>query len=174
MESTLKAAIVEEAHNKVVWEVKSTLVWIELGLFLGGLGVVAFLITVPSPLRWTLAGVFGALVLLAMAVLAATTPLGERGEFERTLDGGALYRVKRWLLVGNRLAWEAPLASIAGFRPEARIFEETDDQTYTLARLLVILTDAEPVPVTDWLDPAFVTSLAEALIRARRLAVGGD
>ena len=170
----MKAVIVEEAHNKVVWEVKSPLMGIELGLLIGGLGIAAFLITVPSPLRWTLAGAAGALALMVMVVLAATTPLAERGEFERTLDGGALYRVKRWLFVGDRLAWEIPLAGIVGFRPEARVFEETDAQTYTLSRLLVILTDAEPVPVTDWLESEFIESLAGSLIKAGRIESGGD
>ena len=170
----MKAVIVEEAHNKVVWEVKSPLVGIELGLLIGGVGIAAFLIGVPSPLRWTLAGVVGGLALMAMVVLAISTPLGERGLFERTLDGGVLYRVRRWLLVGDRLAREVPLAAIAGFQAETRAFEELDEQTYPLARLLVVLKEAEPVPVTDWLEPAFVTSLVTALTRAGRLASGED
>ena len=170
----MKAAIIEEAHNKVIWEVRSPLIWIELGLFTGGLCVAAFIVTTPSPLRWTLAGVVGALVVSVMAILVLTTPLAERGEFERTLDGGALYRVKRWLFFGDHLAWEAPLATIAGFRPEARVFEETDAQTYTLARLLVIFTEAEPVPVTDWLESEFVESLAGSLTKAGRIESGED
>ncbi len=170
----MKAAIIEEAHNRVVWEVKSALIWMEIGILIGGLCVAAFIAMVPSPLRWTLVGVVATLTVVAMAVLALTTPLTERGEFERTLDGGALYRVKRWLLLGNRLALEAPLATIAGFRPEARAFEETDDQTYTLSRLLVVPVEGEPEPVTDWLDAAFVEALVDSLTRAGRIDAGED
>lgn len=170
----MKAAITEEAHNKVVWEVKSSLIWTELGILIGGLCVVAFIATVSSPLRWTLVAVAGALTVVVMAVLALTTPLSERGEFERTLDGGALYRVKRWPLFGYRLALEAPLAMIAGFRPEARAFVETDDQSYTLSRLLVVPVEGDPAPVTDWLDAAFVDALSAALARAGRIDAGED
>jgi hypothetical protein len=33
----MKATIVEEAHNRVVWEIRTSLLWIVLGLFIGGM-----------------------------------------------------------------------------------------------------------------------------------------
>ena len=170
----MKAAIIEEAHNRVVWEVRSSLIWMELGILVGGLCAAMFIATVSSPLRWTLVGVIGTLTLVVMTVLALTTPLADRGEFERTLDGGMLYHVKHWLLFGNRLALEAPLELIAGFRSEVRAFEETDDQMYTLTRLLVVPVEGDPAPITDWLDAEFIDSLAAALARAGRIDAGED
>ena len=164
----MKAAIVEEAHNHVVWETKSSLMWIELGLFVAGLCVAALLVTTPSPLRWTMAGIVGALVVGAAAVLALATPLAERGELERTLDGGTVRRTRKWLFLGNRVAWEAPLESVTGFRLEARKFGETADQTYTLARLLAVAAVDDPVALTDWLDEPFVQTLGESLAKAGR------
>lgn len=165
----MKAAIVEEAHNRVVWEVKTSLLWIELGLFIGGACAAALIVVTPSPLRWTLAGILMALVAIVGVFLALTTPLAERGELERTLDGGTVSRTRWWLFFGKRLAWKAPLEAIAGFRPDPRVFEDTDEQTYTLSRLVALLLDADPVPLTDWLDPQFVIGLGESLTRAARL-----
>ena len=170
----MKAAIIEEAHNRVVWRVKSSLIWMEFSILIGGLCVAAFIAIVPSPLRWTLVGIIGMLTVVVMVLLALTTPLSESGEFERTLDGGMLYCVKRWLLFGNRLALEAPLELIAGFRPEVRRFEETDDQMYARTRLLVVPIEGEPAPITDWLDAEFIDSLAAALARAGRIDTGED
>ncbi len=168
---TMKATIVEEAHNRVVWEVKTSLLWIELGLFIGGMCAAALLVVTPSPLRWTLAGILMALVFIVGAFLALTTPLAERGELERTLDGGSVSRTRRWLFFGQRLAWHAPLEAIAGFRPEPRTFEDTDEQTYTLSRLVAIVPDAAPEPLTDWLEPQFVVGLGEALTKAARIGL---
>ncbi len=166
----MKAAIVEEAHNHVVWEVKTSLLWIELGLFIGGTCAAALLAAISSPLRWTLTGIMMALVFIAGSSLALTTPLAERGELTRTLDGGSVSRTRWWLFFGKRLAWEAPLEAIVGFRPDPRTFEDTDGQTYTLSRLTALLVDADPAPLTDWLDPPFVIGLGESLTKAARLA----
>ncbi len=165
----MKATIIEEAHNRVVWEVKTSLLWIELGLFVGGMCAAALLVVTPSPLRWTLAGILMALVIIVGAFLALTTPLAERGELERTLDGGSVSRIRRWLFFGKRLAWTAPLEVIVGFRPDPRTFEDTDEQTYTLSRLVALLADTDPAPLTDWLDPQFVAGLGESLTKAARL-----
>jgi len=164
----MKAAIVEEAHNRVVWEVKTSLLWIELGLFIGGACAAALIVVTPSPLRWTLAGVLAVLVMGVGAFLALTTPLAERGELERTLDGGSISRTRWWLFFGKRLAWEAPLDAVAGFHPDPRVFEDTAEQTYTMSRLMVLLADADPVPLTDWLDPQSVLGLGESLTKAAR------
>jgi len=164
----MKAAIVEEAHNHVVWETRSSIFWIVLGLFLGGLCAAAFLVLVPFVPRWDLAGGMMVLTVGVAAFLALTTPLAERGELERTLDGGSLSRIRQWLFFGQRPAWHAELESVAGFRPEARVFEDTGGQTYTRSRLWVYLTDADPLPLTDWLDAPFVHTLGESLAKAGR------
>ncbi|MBN2391275.1 MAG: hypothetical protein JXR84_11145 [Anaerolineae bacterium] len=164
----MKATIVEEAHNHVVWETRTSTLWIVLGLFLGGLCVAAFLLLVPFIPRWDLAGVMMALTVLVVVFLALTTPLAERGELERTLDGGSLVRMRQWLFFGKRLAWQAELESIVGFRPEARLFEDTGEQLYTRSRLWVFLADADPLPLTDWLDAPFVHTLGKSLAKAGR------
>ncbi len=164
----MKATIVEEAHNRVVWEIKTSLLWIVLGLFLGGLCAAVFLILAPLSPRWDLVGVALALTVGVAAFLALTTPLVERGELERTLDGGRLVRSRQWLFFGQRPALQAELESVVGFRPEARLFEDTGEQTYTRSRLWVFLTDADPLPVTDWLDAPFVHTLGESLAKAGR------
>ena len=164
----MKATIVEEAHNHVVWETRTSILWIVLGLFLGGLCAAAFFVIVPFVPRWDLAGVMMALTVSVVALLALTTPLAERGELERTLDGGSLVRIRQWLFFGERPALQAELESVAGFRPEARVFEDTGEQTYTRSRLWVYLTDADPLPLTDWLDASFVHTLGESLAKAGR------
>jgi hypothetical protein len=164
----MKATILEEAHNHVVWETRTSTLWIVLGLFLGGLCAAAFLVLVPLAPRWDLAGVLLAVTVGVVVFLALTTPLAERGELERTLDGGNLVRVRQWLFFGQRLAWQTELESIVGFRPEVRVFEDTGEQTYTLTRLWVFLMDADPLPITDWLDGPFVHTLGESLAKAGR------
>lgn len=164
----MKATILEEAHNRVVWEMKTSILWIVLGLFLGGLCAAAFLVLAPLAPRWDLAGVMMALTVGVVVFLGLTTPLAERGELERTLDGGSLARARQWMFFGQRPAWQTELESVVGFRPETRVFEDTGEQTYTLARLWVFLTDADPLPITDWLDGAFIRTLGESLAKAGR------
>ncbi len=164
----MKATIVEETHNHVVWEIRTSTLWIVLGLFLGGLCIAVFLVLAPLASRWDLAGAVLALALGIAALLALTTPLAERGELERTLDGGSLTRVRQWLFFGARPAWQVQLDCLVGFRPEARVFEDTGEQTYARSRLWVFLTDADPLPITDWLDVSFVHTLAESLAKAGR------
>lgn len=163
----MKATVVEEAHNRVVWETKSSILWTEIGIIVAGGCVSALLAMTPSPLRWTLVAVIWALVLGIGVVLGLTTPLMERGELERTLDGGTVRRSKRWLITGQRVTWEGPLESVTRFRLEPRTFEETGDRTYALARLVAI-AGAEAAPLTDWLDDAFVLALGESLAKAGR------
>lgn len=164
----MKATIVEETHNHVVWEIRTSTLWMVLGLFLGGLCIAVFLVLAPLTPRWDLAGAVLVCVLAVAVLLALTTPLAERGELERTLDGGSLARLRQWLFLGQRPAWQAQLESVVGFRPEARVFEDTGDQTYTRARLWVFLTDADPLPITDWLDASFVRTLGESLAKVGR------
>ncbi|HOT91834.1 MAG TPA: hypothetical protein PLJ78_10105 [Anaerolineae bacterium] len=165
----MKAAIVEEARNRVVWEFKSGLLGIELALFLCGIGAATFIVLTPSPLRWPVAGILMALILIIGVFLALLIPMAERGELERTLDGGNISRTRRWFFFGKRLMWAVPLEAIAGFRLEDCVFEEVDKQTYRLARLMAVLPDADPVPLTDWFDPQFVLTLGESLAKAARL-----
>ncbi len=164
----MKATILEEAHNRVAWEIRTSILWIVLGLFIGGLCAAAFLVLAPLTPRWDLAGVIMTLIIGVAVFLALTTPLAERGELERTLDGGSLVRTWHWLFLGRRPAWQAELESVVGFRPETRLFEDTGEQTYTLARLWVFLTNADPLPITDWLDAPFVQTLGESLAKAGR------
>ena len=164
----MKATIVEETHNHVVWEIRTSTLWIVLGLFLGGLCIAVFLILVPLVPRWDLAGAVLVCALGIAAVLGLTTPLAERGELERTLDGGSLTRARQWLFFGKRPAWQAQLESVVGFRPEVRLFEDTGEQTYTRSRLWVFFTDADPLPITDWLDVPFVHTLGESLAKVGR------
>lgn len=164
----MNATIVEEAHNRVVWETRTSILWIVLGLFFGGLSGATFLVLVPVAPRWDLAAVMMTLTVAVAVFLALTTPLAERGELERTLDGGSLVRVRQWLFFGKRVAWQEELESIVGFRPEARVFEDTGEQTYPRSRLWVFLTDTDPLPITDWLDAPFVHTLGESLAKAGR------
>lgn len=164
----MKATIVEETHSRVVWEIRTSILWIVLGLFLGGLFAAAFLILAPLAPRWDLAGVIMVLTLAPVIFLTLTTPFAERGELERTLDGGRLVRVRQRLLFGQRPVWQAELESVVGFRPEVCVFEDTGDQTYTRSRLWVFLADADPLPITDWLDVPFVHALGESLAKAGR------
>ncbi len=164
----MKATIVEETHTRLVWEISTSLLWIVLGLFLGGLCIAVFLVLVPLTPRWDLAGAVLAFALGVAVLLALTTPLAERGELERTLDGGSLARVRQWLFFGQRSTWQAQLDSIVGFRPEVRTFEDTGEQTYTRSRLWTFLTENDPLPITDWLDAPFVRTLGESLAKVGR------
>lgn len=164
----MKATIVEETHNRVVWEIRTSTLWIVLGLFLGGLCIAVCLVLVPLTPRWDLVGAVLTFALGVAVLLALTSPLAERGELERTLDGGSLARVRQWLFFGQRPAWQAQLESVVGFRPEVRVFEDTGEQTYTRSRLWVFLTENDPLPITDWLDAPFVHTLGESLAKVGR------
>jgi len=166
----MKATILEEAHNRVVWEVRTSILWIVLGVFLGGLCAAAFLVVAPLTPRWDLAWVMLILFVGAATFLALTTPLAERGELERTLDGGSLVRVRQWLFFGHRPALKVTLDHVAGFRPEVRVFEDRGDQTYTRSRLWISLSQGDPLLLTGWLDAPFVHTLGEALAKAGRCA----
>ncbi len=165
----MKAVILEEAHNHVVWEFRSGVLGLVLGLLICGAGAAMFLVMTPSPLRWPVAGILMALVIIIAILLLLMVPLAERGELERTLDGGGVSRTRKWFFFGKRLTWAAPLESLAGFRLENGVFEEVDRQTYRLARLAASLPDAGSVPLTDWFDPQFLATLGAALAKAARL-----
>jgi hypothetical protein len=169
----MEAVITEESHNRVVWEVRSSLLWMELGLLIGWVLFAALVVMAPSPLRWTLILGVGAAVLGVGGALALTTPLVDGGELERTPEGGVLYRERRWLFVGRRLSWEVPLEDVVGFRPETQAFEETGGVTYPQARLWAVCGDGAPLPLTGWLAPPSAYALGEALAKAGRRAYEG-
>ncbi len=164
----MQIQIVDEAHNRVDWVVRTPLLKILLGLLIAWAVFVVVLVPTPSPRRWGVLGGVTGVLLLAFAVLVTTTPLGEQGHMERTIEGGDLSRVKRWLIVGRRVAWESPLGEVAGFQMEWRMFEETGAHTYTLARLWATLTDGTFALLTDWADPETVYALGETLAKAGR------
>jgi len=164
----MQIRIVDEAHNRVDWAVRTPLFKILLGLLIGWGVFVALVITSPSPLRWALIAGVSAVMAIGFLILVTTTPFGELGHLERTIEGGEVYRLKRWLLLGKRPAWVSPLEAISGFQMEWRTFEETAEQTYTLARLWVILTDGTFALLTDWSEPQSVQALGESLAKAGR------
>jgi hypothetical protein len=164
----MKIQITDEAHNRVDWIVRTPLVRILLGVLVGWASFAALVVTSPSPLRWPLVGSVSAVVVIVVLILAFTTPVRERGYLERTIDGGDVQRVKRWLLAGKRVAWETPLDTISGFQMELRNFEESPEHIYTLARLWVVLTDDSLALLTDWAEPQVVQALGTSLARAGR------
>ncbi|HNT76610.1 MAG TPA: hypothetical protein PKH77_16485 [Anaerolineae bacterium] len=160
--------ITDEVHNRVDWAARTPLIKILLGLLLGWGLLIALLLPTPGKMGIAISLTASILLLLIALILALTTPLSERGRLERTLDGGELYRHKRWLLLGRRVAWQAPLEDISGFQMERQTFEETAAHTYTLARLWAVQTDGNTALLTDWAEPDAVRTLGESLAKAGR------
>lgn len=168
-DSAVRIAIVDESHNRVDWETRSPLLWIEGGLGVAALFFALLVVPSPSPYRWlALGAVVGVLVLLAV-ILAITTPLVDQGSLERLPEGGDLQRLKVWLLRGPRPAVEADLGEVARFEAETEIFEDSPLDIYQLSRLWAIFKDGERRCLTDWCEPASVAALGDALSRAGRL-----
>jgi len=160
--------IVDEAHNRVDWAVRTPLVKILIGL-IAGWGVLAVLVLPGSgPRTYLVGGIAGGVVLLFALFMMLTTPLSERGHLERTPDGGEVYRLKRWLLGGKRMTWHALLEDVSGFQMEWQTFAETASDTYTLARLWAVLTDGSTALLTDWAEVEHIRGLGESLAKAGR------
>lgn len=160
--------IVDEAHNRVDWAAHTPLVKTLVGL-VAGWGVLAVLVLPsPGPRTYLVVGIAGGVILLLALCMALTTPLSERGHLERTPEGGEAYRLKHWLLRGKRMTWYALLEDVSGFQMEWQMFEETSAETYTLARLWVVLTDGSTALLTDWAEVDHVRVLGELLAKAGR------
>lgn len=166
----MRVRILEEQHNRVVWELRSPLVRILLG-FVGGAGAAAGVLALSShPWRWFLIAAVMLLALGAALFSALTTPLWERGMVERTPEGGAVQREQRWLLRRQPLLWGVPLEYVTGVRTVYQAIEETEGALITWARLCALVREAESlVPLTGWADPASVEALAVAFVKAARL-----
>ncbi len=167
----MQIGILEEAHNKVVWQVKRPVLGIELGL-LAGLAlfdvVVAFSF---APLRWWMIGGVSALVIAIGLLLAWQMPRVTGGHLERTPTGGTLSRTYQRLIGKSQVMWETPLDHVVGFRMEWRPFEETSGITYARTRLWALLSDEAEVDallLTDWGGLKKVKELGEVLGKAGR------
>ncbi len=169
-DSAVRIAIIDESHNRVDWETRSPLLWIEGGLAAGALFFALLVAPSPSPHRWLAVGAVAGLVILVGVLLAITTPLVDRGSLERLPEGGDLQRFKTWLLRGARPVITADLGEVARFEGETQTFEDTPSEIYQLSRLWVIFEDGERRCLTTWSDPASVVALGTALSRAGRRA----
>jgi hypothetical protein len=163
-------ALTEESHNHIDWEVRTPVVWYEVGLLVGALFFAVLAVLSPSPLRWQAIGLVGGLLLIAAVALAVTTPMVDRGHLERLPEGGEVRRSRVWLFLGERpvLAW--PLDDVVAFQMEGEIFEDVSPTTYRLARLWVVSREGDRRRLTQWASPASVRSLGEALGKAGRRA----
>ncbi len=160
--------IVDEAHNRVDWAARTPLVKILVGLVAGWGVLTVLVLPAPGPRTYLVGGIAAGVILFFALFLALTTPLSERGHLERTPEGGEMYRLKRWLLGGKRMTWYALLEDVSGFQMEWQTFEETSADTYTLARLWVVLTDGSTALLTDWAEVDHVRGLGESLAKAGR------
>lgn len=171
----MRVEILEETHNRVEWQAKTQLLWIEAGLLFGA-GVFGLLIVPsPHPSRWLAAGVVGGIVLLVGVLVAVTTPAIEKGHLERLPDGGDVGRVKAWPLVGSRTVVDAALEDVTGFDIETTVFEDAGSDLYRRSRLWAVTGDGSRRALTSWAKPSSVLALGEALSKAGRrpLELGG-
>ncbi|MBN1248056.1 MAG: hypothetical protein JXC32_10395 [Anaerolineae bacterium] len=164
----MRIVLTEESHNHVDWEIRWPLLKMEIGLLVGLVVFLLIVIPSPNPARWTVVGVVTGVVILIGVLLAALSPLVDRGHLERLPEGGDLKRTKVWPLIGERVTLDAELDDIAGFEVEQALFEDAPPATYQLARLLAVTTDGERRALTVWAQPESVAQLARALERAHR------
>lgn len=167
----MRIALTEESHNHVDWEVRWPLLGMEAGLLIGLVVFYLLVIPSPSPARWTLVGITTGVVIGVGVLLAALSPLVDRGHLERLPEGGDLKRTKVWPLIGERLMLDAEIDDIAGFEIEETLFEDAPPTTYGLARLWVVTKEGQRHTLTAWAQPETVAELQHALERALRRGV---
>ncbi len=166
----MRIVIVEESHNRVTWQSRSPMLWIEVGLLLGILSVVALLLASPSPVRWHVMAAVISLLLILAVVIALTTAPADRGILERLPEGGTLFRARVWPFVGDRPVVEADLESITAFEIETEVFEESAAELYRLSRLWAVAGGENRHCLTNWADTESVNVLGVALAKASRLS----
>jgi hypothetical protein len=164
----MRIALAEESHSHVDWESRSSIVWIEVGLLLG---VIVFsLLAIPSAsaLRWPAVSAVGVIALAVGGLLAATTPVADRGHLERTPEGGDLKRSKVWLLIGTRAVIDIALEEIDRLEVENETFEDVPPAIYRQSRLWAVAKDGSRYCLTDWAEADSVVDLGNALGKAGR------
>lgn len=157
----------EESSSRLTWEGRSALVGMLVGLLAGWVALTALLAPSPSPWRWPLIAGVGGLSLGLGGYLSWKTPLWERGLIERAVEGGTVRRERRWLFRRAPVVEELSLATVAAFRLETRLFEETAGRVYPQARLWAQGAGAELL-LTDWGEPAELQALAEDVAHTAR------
>ena len=160
--------ITSTSHNRVDWVVHTKILWIEIALICSVFIAAILLASTASPIRWQVITILISVSALIAGVLAATTPVNERGYLERLPDGGELLVSKFWIPIGPRKAMTVPVDAISGFKYEASIFQDSDEDRYPMARLWVIRKQDIPLKLTGWLDPETVNDLGDALSKACR------
>jgi hypothetical protein len=167
----MKVEIIEQAHNRVRWEIQTQLVQVLLGIGIAVALSLILLVVFPNlnMLVW--------IVLIAIAVggggmillLILLKPRIEKGLVERTPEGGVVRRKEQLLLRGEHVLFEFPLDEIAGFWVEEHDFEQSGGNKVRLARLWILFTkEGEGQPLVDWANVPAVRGLAEAIAKASR------
>lgn len=165
--------ITEESHNRVSWQVRTPLLWIEGALLVGALVFALLVLPSPSPVRWQAIAVVDGILLVAGSVVAVTTPLIDQGYLERMPEGGEVQRAKVWPFVGARSVITRDLGEIVDFDLETEIFEDAPRETTQLCRLWAVSDAGERICLTNWAHPASVTALGTALAKAGRRSFQG-
>jgi len=168
----MRIVLTDEGHNHVDWETRSPVVWIEVGLLVGVL-VFSLLVTPSaSALRRQAVSVVAVSVVALGGLLAATTPLADRGHLERLPEGGDLRRSKVWLVVGERTVVDVALEDIDGFEVEVETFEDVPPAVYRQARLWAVANEGSRYCLTDWAEADSVSDLRNSLGKAGRRVLG--
>ena len=168
----MRIVLTDEGHNHVDWETRSPVVWIEVGLLVGVL-VFSLLVTPSaSALRRQAVSVVAVSVVALGGLLAATTPLADRGHLERLPEGGDLRRSKVWLVVGERTVVDVALEDIDGFEVEVETFEDAPPAVYRQARLWAVANEGSRYCLTDWAEADSVSDLRNSLGKAARRVLG--
>ena len=164
----MRIVLTEESHNHVDWETRSPVVWMEIGLLVGILVFSLLVMPSASTLRRQAVSVVAAIILALGGLLAATTPVADRGHLERLPEGGDLKRSKVWLVVGARVVVEVALEDIDGFEVEVETFEDVPPTIYRQARLWAVANDGSRHCLTDWAGVDSVSDLGSSLEKASR------
>jgi hypothetical protein len=166
----MRIVIVEESHNRVAWQSRTPMLWIEASLLVGAIVVGAVLLFSPSPLRWQVLGAVLFVLVVIGVVVAMTTAPQDNGYLERLPEGGTLFRAKVWPLVGERPVVATNLEGITGFEIETEVFEESAADCYKLSRLWAIPVGEDRYCLTNWAETGSVRELGAALAKAGRLS----
>ena len=160
--------ITSTSHNRVDWVIRTKILWIEISLICGVIIAAFLLASTSSPIRWQVITVLITMSVVIAGILAATTPLIERGYLERLPDGGELLLSKFWLPIGPRKALTVPVDEISALKYEESEFQDSEEDKYMLARLWIIHKSEAPLQLCSWLDPETVNKLGDALAKACR------